>query len=259
MFGSKRGRRASKSLHRRSTSAASGDSATSSSLDNAAQQHQMPQARMSMLPIPASSAAAGGGGGGIDPASLMRAPQGAALSTVRTSRSNSFGSGSHSSSVANTAYGGGIAAADGGAWQRAPIPLTATAATASNDDGGLVPVLYDFEGDGSRTLTVSAGDRVRVVAPDSEGSGWIEISVPHSGQQGLVPTTYVDVAAYRKPSPPSMPALPPRKQQPTTIPAAALPVLPTSPPDRIDRTDSHGSSAMSNAMSNDAAVYVVAL
>ncbi|KAJ2084849.1 Protein BZZ1 [Coemansia sp. RSA 487] len=264
MFGSKRGRRASKSLHRRSMSAVSGDSATSSSFDSAAQQHQLLQARMSMLPMPASAA-------GIDPAAavptMLRTPQGTALSTVRTDRSDSFGSGSRSS-ISNSnnissssAYGGGIAAANGGAWQRAPIPLTAPTAAAAataaapkpGEDSDLVPVLYDFEGDGSRTLTVSAGDRVRVVEADSEGSGWIEISVPRNGQQGLVPASYVDMDAYRKPSPPSLPSLPPRRQQPAATPATALPVLPTSPP---SRADNHSTSANDG---HPAEEYVVAL
>ncbi|KAJ1781693.1 Protein BZZ1, partial [Coemansia sp. RSA 2399] len=258
MFGSKRGRRASKSQHRRSMSAVSGDSAASSSFDNIAQQHQLPQARMSMLPMPANSA-------GIDPAaavpSMMRTPQATALSMTRTNRSDSVGSGSHSSisnsnsnsNYTSNTYGGGIAATNGGAWQRMPIPVTASATTAKpSEDSELVPVLYDFEGDGSRTLTVNAGDRVRVVEPDSEGSGWIEIAVPSNGQQGLVPTSYVDMATYRKPS---LPSLPPRQRQPNAMPASALPVLPTLPPGRID---SH-SNSNSKPQGSDAAEYVVAL
>ncbi|KAJ2854591.1 Protein BZZ1 [Coemansia erecta] len=66
-----------------------------------------------------------------------------------------------------------------------------------SSDGAQVPVLYDFEGDGSTTLTVRAGDLVRVIEADEDGSGWTEVSVG-SGQQGLVPTSYVDMSEYRK-------------------------------------------------------------
>ncbi|KAJ2162796.1 Protein BZZ1 [Coemansia sp. RSA 552] len=54
-------------------------------------------------------------------------------------------------------------------------------------------VLYDFEGDSSATLTVRAGDRARVVAADTAGSGWTEVILTGSGQRGMVPTSYVDL------------------------------------------------------------------
>ncbi|KAJ2506455.1 Protein BZZ1, partial [Coemansia sp. RSA 1939] len=275
MFGTKRGRRASKSVHRRSTSTASGNSSggnntggagmSVASFDNMAlqqqqQQHQMAHARVSMLPMPANTA-------GIDPAmavpAVARTPQEILVSRARSNRSNSFDSGSHSSisnfntntnTNASSVYGGGggggsgsVAAANSGTWQRTPLPAnipavaraaTTSAATSGSGSGdGLVSVLYDFEGDGSRTLTVSAGEQVRVVEADSENSGWIEICLPRSGQQGLVPTSYIDMTAYHhKQTPPSLaslrqqPPLPPRGQRSSTTPAAALPVLPTQPP-----------------------------
>ncbi|KAJ2654981.1 Protein BZZ1, partial [Coemansia sp. RSA 1285] len=270
MFGTKRGRRASKSVHRRSTSAASGNSSggnttggagmSAASFDNTAlqqqqqqqRQQQMAHARVSVLPMPANTA-------GIGPATAVpaaaRTPQGLLVSRARSNRSSSFGSGSHSSisnsnanssfntntnANASSAYGGGgsVAAANSGTWQQTPLPASipavasaaaASAATGGSGSGdGAVSVLYDFEGDGSRTLTVSAGEQVRVVEADSANSGWIEICLPRSGQQGLVPTSYVDMAAYHhKPAPPSLaslmqqqPPLPPRGQRSSTAPAA---------------------------------------
>ncbi|KAJ2635781.1 Protein BZZ1 [Coemansia sp. RSA 1286] len=74
------------------------------------------------------------------------------------------------------------------------IPVSDT-----HDSATQVPVLYDFEGDGNTTLTVRAGDRVTVVAADEDGSGWTEVIVNGSQQQGLVPTSYVDMSEYRAP------------------------------------------------------------
>ncbi|KAJ2846192.1 Protein BZZ1 [Coemansia erecta] len=58
------------------------------------------------------------------------------------------------------------------------------------------------------------------------------------------------MATYRKPS---LPSLPPRQKQPNAMPASALPVLPTSPPGRID------SHTGSTSQGNGVAEYVVAL
>ncbi|KAJ1886959.1 Protein BZZ1, partial [Kickxella alabastrina] len=82
--------------------------------------------------------------------------------------------------------------------------MAALVPTTSNADSALVPMLYGFEGDNSTTLTVCAGDRVRVTEADSDGSGWTEV-VLGSGQQGLVPTSYIDMSAYR-PTPQTVPA-----------------------------------------------------
>ncbi|KAJ1822476.1 Protein BZZ1, partial [Coemansia sp. RSA 2599] len=83
------------------------------------------------------------------------------------------------------------------------VPASASVSVSASEGGGgnssssaLVGVLYDFEGDGSTTLSVRAGDRVRVVEADEDGSGWTEV-VLGSGQQGLVPTSYVDMSEYR--------------------------------------------------------------
>ncbi|KAJ2005759.1 Protein BZZ1 [Coemansia thaxteri] len=66
-------------------------------------------------------------------------------------------------------------------------------------DPTAVSVLYDFAGDGSAMLTVRAGDRVRVVEPDTDASGWTAIELLSNGLQGLVPTSYVDMSTYRPP------------------------------------------------------------
>ncbi|KAJ2442951.1 Protein BZZ1, partial [Coemansia sp. RSA 2424] len=76
-------------------------------------------------------------------------------------------------------------------------------------DSGTVAVLYDFAGDGATTLTVRASDRVRVVEPDTDASGWTAVALP-SGLQGMVPTSYVDMAEYK---PPQSPPLPPPAQR----------------------------------------------
>ncbi|KAJ2618485.1 Protein BZZ1, partial [Coemansia sp. RSA 1694] len=72
-------------------------------------------------------------------------------------------------------------------------------------DSGTVAVLYDFAGDGATTLTVRASDRVRVVEPDTDASGWTAVALP-SGLQGMVPTSYVDMAEYKPPQSPLPPA-----------------------------------------------------
>ncbi|KAJ2582636.1 Protein BZZ1, partial [Coemansia sp. RSA 1836] len=72
-------------------------------------------------------------------------------------------------------------------------------------DLGTVAVLYDFAGDGATTLTVRASDRVRVVEPDTDASGWTAVALP-SGLQGMVPTSYVDMAEYKPPQSPLPPA-----------------------------------------------------
>ncbi|KAJ2790312.1 Protein BZZ1, partial [Coemansia helicoidea] len=84
---------------------------------------------------------------------------------------------------------GAAAAADAGAADAGPA------------DGSTVAVLYDFDGDGAATLSVRAGDRVRVVAPDADGSGWTEVAAGGSGgRQGMVPTSYLAASQRRPPS-----------------------------------------------------------
>ncbi|KAJ2696637.1 Protein BZZ1, partial [Coemansia spiralis] len=79
-----------------------------------------------------------------------------------------------------------------------PGPYGAAAAA----DGATASVLYDFEGDGAATLSVRAGDRVRIVAPDADGSGWTEVATVGAGggRQGMVPTAYVDTSQHRSAS-----------------------------------------------------------
>ncbi|KAJ2488512.1 Protein BZZ1 [Coemansia sp. RSA 2050] len=74
-------------------------------------------------------------------------------------------------------------------------PLSTSLAVA-----GTVAVLYDFAGDGAITLTVRASDRVRVVEPDTDTSGWTAVELPN-GLQGMVPTSYVDMSEYKPPPP----------------------------------------------------------
>ncbi|KAJ2859488.1 Protein BZZ1 [Coemansia aciculifera] len=76
----------------------------------------------------------------------------------------------------------------------APPPTTSLVAA----NAGTVAVLYDFAGDGATTLTVRASDRVRIVEPDTDASGWTAVELP-SGLQGLVPTSYVDMSEYKPP------------------------------------------------------------
>ncbi|KAJ2887864.1 Protein BZZ1, partial [Coemansia aciculifera] len=95
-------------------------------------------------------------------------------------------------------------------------PIAKQMVVASSNDVGTVAVLYDFAGDGATTLTVRASDRVRVVEPDTDASGWTAVELPN-GLQGMVPTSYVDMSEYKgvsSPPPPSLTArriLPPPK------------------------------------------------
>ncbi|KAJ2744785.1 Protein BZZ1 [Coemansia sp. BCRC 34301] len=82
------------------------------------------------------------------------------------------------------------------------------------DEPGTVAVLYDFAGDGATTLTVRATDRVRIVEPDTDASGWTAVELP-SGLQGMVPTSYVDMKEYKPP--------PIQQQQHTPLLAIAAP------------------------------------
>ncbi|KAJ1727563.1 Protein BZZ1 [Coemansia biformis] len=182
LFGSKRGGRRKSQRHQRTASAASGDS-------QASRDSSLPQRR------------AGTGAG-----------------AVARSRSNS-----HSSSMGAAQrpvlappppsmtplpampqpiaqqpgpYGVAMGAARPAAPAGHDSPAPALAAASAAD--GAVPVLYDFDGDGAATLSVRAGDRVRIVAPDADGSGWTEVAaVGAGGRQGMVPTSYVDMSQYR--------------------------------------------------------------
>ncbi|KAJ1720552.1 Protein BZZ1 [Coemansia erecta] len=123
-----------------------------------------------------------------------------------------YGSGSVSTSASQTSLPARPSLSYGAATlpRMAPMPdLTATVGRAGMaHDTALVPVLYDFEGDGSTTLSVKSGERVRVVEPDRDGSGWTEVTLA-GGQQGLVPTSYVDMTAYQ---PPPAALMPPQSQ-----------------------------------------------
>ncbi|KAJ1823687.1 Protein BZZ1 [Coemansia sp. RSA 2671] len=81
------------------------------------------------------------------------------------------------------------------------LQLTAPQPATSLVVAGTVAVLYDFAGDGAVTLTVRASDRVRVVEPDTDASGWTAVELPN-GLQGMVPTSYVDMSEYKPPPPP---------------------------------------------------------
>ncbi|KAJ2033414.1 Protein BZZ1 [Coemansia sp. S3946] len=78
------------------------------------------------------------------------------------------------------------------------LQLTAPPTTSLVANVGTVAVLYDFAGDGATTLTVRASDRVRIVEPDTDASGWTAVELPN-GLQGLVPTSYVDMSEYKPP------------------------------------------------------------
>ncbi|KAJ2829961.1 Protein BZZ1 [Coemansia sp. 'formosensis'] len=84
----------------------------------------------------------------------------------------------------------------------APMPqLTAPPPSTALVAAGTVAVLYDFAGDGATTLTVRASDRVRIVEPDTDASGWTAVELPN-GLQGMVPTSYVDMSEYKPPPTP---------------------------------------------------------
>ncbi|KAJ2829193.1 Protein BZZ1 [Coemansia erecta] len=68
--------------------------------------------------------------------------------------------------------------------------------TTTTGDGSVCTMLYDFEGDGSSTLSARAGDKVRVIEPESDGSGWTEVMLLKNNEQGMVPTSYVDMSEY---------------------------------------------------------------
>ncbi|KAJ2446675.1 Protein BZZ1 [Coemansia sp. RSA 2440] len=64
-------------------------------------------------------------------------------------------------------------------------------------DSSVVTMLYDFDGDGSSTLTAKTGDKVRVIEPEIDASGWTEVQLVNSGLQGMVPTSYMDMSEYK--------------------------------------------------------------
>ncbi|KAJ2645400.1 Protein BZZ1 [Coemansia sp. RSA 1250] len=89
----------------------------------------------------------------------------------------------------------------------------------------MVTVLYDFEGDGSSTLTIKTGDKVHVVEPESDGSGWTEVQVGDGRQQGMVPTAYLNMSEFKPAAAshdvPSTHAVSPLDAQPAAAAAAA--------------------------------------
>ncbi|KAJ2373944.1 Protein BZZ1 [Coemansia sp. RSA 2607] len=166
-----------------------------------------------------------------------------------------YGSGSISTSASQTSLPARQSLSYGAATlpRMTPMPdLTATIGRSNlTHDPALVPVLYDFEGDGSTTLSVKSGDRVRVVEPDRDGSGWTEVTLA-SGQQGLVPTSYVDMTAYQ--SPPSQPQSEARALMPPQ-PAHALALALTAP----TQGSAPSERSMSLSTRSVADEYVVAL
>ncbi|KAJ2842176.1 Protein BZZ1, partial [Coemansia brasiliensis] len=108
----------------------------------------------------------------------------------------------HASARASTAPGSALAAAIAASSGHASSSHTnhahANRAHASNGNTScMVTVLYDFEGDGSSTLTIKAGDKVRVVEPESDGSGWTEVQIGDGRQQGMVPTAYLNMSEFK--------------------------------------------------------------
>ncbi|KAI8318390.1 hypothetical protein GQ54DRAFT_294204 [Martensiomyces pterosporus] len=186
LFGSKK-----KSRHERSASVVSGASAESgASTDGPASSSNVASGSASQTSLQRQASSYGAT---LPRRSASQAPQALHDGSPRMAAAGGVSSVGRSNTVGRSgvgsAAGGGSVAGGGG---RSP-----STATASATDGSYVTVVYDYEGDGSTTLTVHAGDRVRVVEPDTGGHGWIRVSA--SGQEGLVPTTYVNMDEYSPP------------------------------------------------------------
>lgn len=172
MFGTKRGRKKSKSIHQRSESVVSGNSSRVSTdthsnsavgLSSASDTRQVPlPPRNQTLPAPVVVSS--------ENTSYASIPQPAAATPQRMPLPPD---------IASRALPSAETTVNNNNISRKPACCDAT-------------VLYDFEGDGATTLTVQAGDSVRVVEPDDDGSGWTGVELGSTGKQGMVPTLYVE-------------------------------------------------------------------
>ncbi|KAJ2808234.1 Protein BZZ1 [Coemansia guatemalensis] len=235
LFGSKRGRKKSH-LHQRSASVVSADSAASH--DSTHRPPLPPQLQsQSQSQLQPHSPYNGGGSGsrsrsssastaqpslpprqGSHSATLprmsMQLPPAhlseAATAPVAAEQLQMPGTAGRASTAPGSALAAAAALNRSTGALRSPSPLKQTQAPVlappKDDEGSIVGVLYDFEGDGSTTLTVHSGDRVQVVDVDSDGCGWTEVVLLESSgpgaqpQQGMVPTSYLDMSAYRTPA-----------------------------------------------------------
>ncbi|KAJ2318268.1 Protein BZZ1, partial [Coemansia sp. RSA 2702] len=204
MFGTKKGRRKSR-LHQRSESVVSAESMAS--YDSAHPPPNQQQQRssvlrrsrsksrsrsnssVSMAPQPALPPRAAPSNATM-PRMSMPPPQAMSMTdpTPETLPPMPVSAGSAGQMRASTAPGSALAAA---------MALNTNKPLPAASDSTMVSVLYDFEGDGENTLTVKTGDKVRVIEPESDGSGWTEVLLVASNRQGMVPTSYVDMSSYR--------------------------------------------------------------
>lgn len=81
-------------------------------------------------------------------------------------------------------------------------------------------VLFDYAQQDTDEISMSVGDEIALVQPDS-GSGWTKINNVTTGETGLVPTSYVHISSEgrKSSSPPSVP--PPRR---SAVPVRTLTV-----------------------------------
>ncbi|KAJ1956429.1 Protein BZZ1, partial [Dipsacomyces acuminosporus] len=199
MFGSKK-----KSKHERTASAVSGGSSelgsmapatpgrpsvsndASANASQASLQRQASASYGATLPRRSTARALAEDSPTLPGSALLNAGR---SSTVGYSGSSSAGTAAGAAAGAGAGLGiGALAAVMTGSSRAASEPA------ASQAGSGYVTVVYDYEGDGSTTLSVRAGDKVHVVEPDSNGSGWIRAVV--NGREGLVPTAYVNMDEY---------------------------------------------------------------
>ncbi|KAJ1877411.1 Protein BZZ1 [Coemansia sp. RSA 486] len=203
MFGTRRGTKKGKGERQRSQSTASVGSGASVDMTppqppprTLTQQHPQQQQQQQQIGMHLSSSA-----------NASTASHSASQTSLPPRSSLSYGGGFGAATMPRTsaspliepsALAGAIASRTA-TINRVPTMTPLTPVSNTHDSATQVPVLYDFEGDGNTTLTVRAGDRVTVVAADEDGSGWTEVVVNGSQQQGLVPTSYVDMSEYRAP------------------------------------------------------------
>ncbi|PYH86395.1 putative actin polymerization protein Bzz1 [Aspergillus uvarum CBS 121591] len=78
-----------------------------------------------------------------------------------------------------------------------PSTPTLSSRPASSEPRG--KMLYPYQAQGDDEATVQEGDDIVILEPD-DGSGWLRVRTPATGNEGLVPASYVEVLPMERPA-----------------------------------------------------------
>ncbi|BGP47678.1 hypothetical protein JCM10450v2_003543 [Rhodotorula kratochvilovae] len=117
-----------------------------------------------------------------------------------------------------------------------PAPRAVPAPPAPAQQGNAT-ALYDFESQGEDELSVAEGERVVYIPGGSDDAEWAKVRRVATGEEGVVPVSYIEIDAGAETAAPSPPPPPPAPAAPAPPPIRSAPAASTPMPPPPIRTN----------------------